>query len=179
MCPSAISWALALGIGVQGAYITRDLIPQPKSTPAPPIAESTPAARPADRSQSMRPAGHSQCPSLRRDQPPRETPAGTARRRPPDAAQPWSSPEPSRWKTRRKASASSARPPRMPRCMQWARTSLAACDLNAVYSDRVILDRGGQLEALYLPRKMAAGGPRSAATAAHSRARSSRTGCAT
>ncbi len=161
--PTAVAWILALALGVQAALIARDLIPQPQSTPAPTVVETSRPQRGLPRNtQSMSLQAILNAHLFGEAAAGAAETAGTAV----DAPQTQLSlilagtiavADPQKGIGLIGESANNAK------VFAVGENVHGGVKLNAVYPDRVILDRNGQLETLYLPRKMAGNAPRAAA----------------
>ncbi len=157
--PVALAWLLALAIGVQTALIARELIPQPESEPAP---VTTAGAQPSAQAQASATQSMDLQPVLNAhlfgevaaDSGPEGDPAnapqtqlslvlaGTIAVEDPEKGIGLIGPTASNAKVYSVGEAVDG-----------------GVKLHAVYVDRVILNRSGKLEALYLPRQLARTAP--------------------
>lgn len=145
--PAIATWVLALAIGLQAALIVRDLIPQPKSTPAPAVVESS-APRPLP-SESMDLSGILNAHLFGQAT---AEPTGDASTAPQTQlslvlAGTIAMDDPEKGLGIIGPAANNAKVYSVGEMVD------GGVRLHAVYNDRVILDRNGQMEALYLPRQ--------------------------
>lgn len=152
--PAVLVWVLALALGVQAALIVRSLLPQPKSTPAPIVAQSAGPAS-GNRSADLQTILNAHL-------------FGDATVDPAAASNAADAPktqlnlvlagtiavdDPAKGMALIGPTAVNAK------VYSVGESVDGGVRLHEVYADRAILDRGGQLEALYLPRQMSGSAP--------------------
>lgn len=153
--PTALTWVLALALGVQAALIVRNLIPQPESTPPPVTPDSSPTPGTRSRSVDLQGilnahlfgvAGAEATPDSNTIDAPQTqlnlVLAGTIAVDDPE-----------------KGIALIGETAANAKVYSVGESVTGGVMLKAVYTDRAVLNRNGQLEALLLPRQMAGGAP--------------------